>query len=282
MPRYDYQPLYHLPVFANPNGMLAGKRARPGQEQGSERISDIHDWPWESARLFVPDAMFPTDVGMTLVRAIEEGELSFRSARVLDIGCGAGLHTITAPIAGASKVTAIDVHPPAVAATAWNVLANELPLDRVELEATALCDFEAHARFDIVMCNPPHFPSDASYDGGRGVDIAALGGATGRALYDQLLPAADRWLTDGGTLLISHSSLTDIPATRRQFTEAGYRVVTLLRHSMDLNLLAYAKKWDSLWSNMLQLRAKGRAHFTDKRFFVDALAISRPIWGDTW
>ncbi|MGH8929353.1 MAG: 50S ribosomal protein L11 methyltransferase [Egibacteraceae bacterium] len=122
------------------------------------------------------DVLFSTDVGMTLVRAIEEGEIAFRSARVLDIGCGAGIHTITALVAGASHVTAIDVHPPAVAATAWNVLANELPLDRVKLQAVPLSDFEGQARFDIVMCNPPHFPSDTSYDKGRGVDVAALGG----------------------------------------------------------------------------------------------------------
>lgn len=59
-------------------------------------------------------------------------------------------------------------------------------------------------------------------------------------------------------------------------------MATILRHSMDLNLLTYADKWDVLWNSMLQLRAEGRAHFTDKRFFVDALAITRSVRGDRW
>ncbi|MFZ5653893.1 MAG: methyltransferase [Pseudomonadota bacterium] len=72
--------------------------------------------------------------------------------RVLDLGCGYGLLAVAAHAAGAGDITATDNCAAALAACARNFAARAIA-GRVE---PSDCAAEIAARFDLVLCNPPH------------------------------------------------------------------------------------------------------------------------------
>ncbi len=67
---------------------------------------------------------------------------------VLDVGCGSGVLSLAAKALGASAVTAIDIDPAAIAASAENAEANGIRLDI----STAPVD-QVNGLFDIVVVN---------------------------------------------------------------------------------------------------------------------------------
>jgi ribosomal protein L11 methyltransferase len=71
-----------------------------------------------------------------------------RGDRVLDVGCGSGVLAVVAAMLGA-EVTAVDVDPEAVRATAANASANGV---RVEVTSAALADVPGS--FAVVCANP--------------------------------------------------------------------------------------------------------------------------------
>ncbi len=77
-----------------------------------------------------------------LERHVAEGDT------VLDIGCGSGVLSLAAAVLGASSVTAIDIDPEAIDATAENARASEIAID---VSATPLR--EITGSFDIVVVN---------------------------------------------------------------------------------------------------------------------------------
>lgn len=98
--------------------------------------------------LWVPPTVFgdgshPTTAGCL---AILDG-LVHPGDRVLDVGCGSGILSISAATQG-GEVTAIDIDPEAVQATADNAARNGLA---VRAASTPLDDVEAH--FDVVVAN---------------------------------------------------------------------------------------------------------------------------------
>src|SRR5262249_23133720 len=138
-----------------------------------------------------------------------------------------------------------------------------------------LADFQPDQPFDVVVTNPPHFPYDLAYSRTDGIEVAAIGGFDGRLLYDAVVGRADALVAPGGTLLMAHSSLTDIPRTRRQLAARGYECTVLGVCEMDIPLLAYERHSTRLLANLARLRDQGRAEFTGTRFTVQALAFQR-------
>ena len=70
--------------------------------------------------------------------------------RVLDVGSGSGVLTVAAALLGSDSVTALDVAPPAVLATANNAARNSVA-DRVTLVGADLGSI--HERFDLILAN---------------------------------------------------------------------------------------------------------------------------------
>ncbi|MEU9516356.1 hypothetical protein AB0D28_27125, partial [Micromonospora sp. NPDC048169] len=127
----------------------------------------------------------------------------------------------------------------------------------------------------LVVCNPPHFPHDPVYAVDDGIETALVGGSDGRALYDVLLARLDELLAPGGTLLLTHSSLTDIPRTRQTLRRSGYECRTVQICELDIPLRRYAMHRDVLLSRLYPLRAAQRAAFRGLRFEVHTLAATR-------
>ncbi|MEM9701663.1 MAG: methyltransferase domain-containing protein [Planctomycetota bacterium] len=123
-------------------------------------------------------------------------------ARVLELGCGAGLAGLAAAAAGAA-VTATDVDPRAVALAAANAAANELPM------TTALLDWHA----------PPRLSPAERYARIVGADLVYqpnLHGPLLETLDATLAPGGEAWLADPGRGVAAEFL--------HRATDAGWRV----------------------------------------------------------
>ncbi|MFG1672923.1 methyltransferase domain-containing protein [Micromonospora sp. NPDC049282] len=220
--------------------------------------------------------LIPTDVGLTLLSALNaDPGLPVARARALDIGCGSGLYTVALASAGAAHVTALDVNPACAEVTRDNASRNGIPAAQVATIVGDLAEMAVSEPWDLVVCNPPHFPHDPAYAADDGIEAALVGGSDGRALYDVLLARLDELLAPGGTLLLTHSSLTNIPHTRQTLRRNGYECRTVQICELDIPMRRYAKHRDVLLSRLYPLRAAERAAFRGLRFEVHTLAATR-------
>jgi len=252
-----------LPASTAPQGRLVGEYLFRGHRMRLETSGD-------------GSVLFPTDVGVSLLAALNhDAVVRMAGKRVLDIGCGSGLYTVAVLLAGAATVSALDVNPACVAAAIENVARNGLDVDRVQSLPVDLATVTIDEPWDLLVCNPPHFPHDPVYAGDDGVQAALVGGMDGRALYNVLLARLDELLAPDGVLVLAHSSLTDIARTQAALTAAGYRSRTVQICELDIPLRRFAEHRDVLLAHLYELRNQNRARFTGLRFEVHTLAITR-------
>jgi predicted nicotinamide N-methyase len=102
---------------------------------------------WEAAaladeRLPVPPPYWawPWAGGQALARFILDAPEFVRGRTVLDVGAGSGIVAIAAALAGAARVTAVDIEPYAVEACALNARANGVELDVREADPVGTDD----------------------------------------------------------------------------------------------------------------------------------------------
>ncbi|MFF8535067.1 methyltransferase [Streptomyces sp. SAS_267] len=231
-------------------------------------------------RLMVEDpaeVLFPTDCGLSLLSALNGGGApALEGVSALDLGAGSGIYSVALLAAGAARVTALDINPASVAQTVANVTANGLDGTRLTCVTSPLEEYTPDARFDLVITNPPHLPYDPSYARADGLETALVARRGGRAVYDAVIDRVDSFLEPGGSLLMAHSSLADIPRTVTELTARGYETETLEIFEMDIPLLAYAEHMETLQTRLKELRTAGRAEFDGSRFTVHALLFRRP------
>ncbi|MFF3411435.1 methyltransferase [Streptomyces sp. NPDC002742] len=231
-------------------------------------------------RLVVEDPaeiLFPTDCGLSLISALNgDNAPGLEGVRALDIGAGSGLYSVALLAAGAELVTALDINPASAGQTTANVVANGLDGTRLTCVTSPLEEYTPDERFDLVITNPPHLPYDPSYATGNGLETALVARRGGRAVYDSVVERMDTLLAPGGTLLMAHSSLADIPRTVTELTARGYESETLEIFEMDIPLLAYAEHKETMLTLLKERRAAGQAEFDGSRFTVHALMFRRP------
>ncbi|MFG2915135.1 methyltransferase [Kitasatospora sp. NPDC048298] len=227
------------------------------------------------------EVLFPTDCGLSLLAALDDDDApGLNGINALDIGSGSGLYSVALLAAGAERVTALDINPASAAQTAANVRANGLDAARLTCVTSPLEEYTPDERFDLVVTNPPHLPYDPSYARGDGLETALVAHRGGRAVYDTVVDRMDTLLAPGGTLLMAHSSLADVPRTVTQLTARGYATETLAIFEMDIPLLAYAEHMETMLALLKERRATGRAEFDGSRFTVHALMFRRPLSAD--
>jgi methylase of polypeptide subunit release factors len=220
--------------------------------------------------------LFPTDVGLTLLKALTvDPSVRLDGGRALDIGCGSGVYTVALLSGGVEQVTALDLNPGCAEVTLANVVRNGFDPDRVSTVIGDLAMLTVERPWDVVVCNPPHFPDDPAYGMGDGIEAALVGGSDGRALYDVVMARLDELLAPGGLLLLTHSSLTDVSRTRSELRQRGYECRTVQVCELDIPLRRYAAHRDVLLSRLYSLRRAGRAAFRGLRFEVHTLAVTR-------
>ncbi|MFD8749820.1 methyltransferase [Kitasatospora sp. NPDC059577] len=263
---------------------LPRRRALPVGQNGSlweaRPSCGIFEFRGTRLRIAVEDPteiLFPTDCGLSLIAALDGGGgPDLEGVSALDIGAGSGLYSVALLAAGAGRVTALDINPASAAQTAANVAANGLDATRLTCVTSPLAEYGPDERFDLVITNPPHLPYDPSYARGDGLETALVARSGGRAVYEDVVERIDALLVPGGTLLMAHSSLADVPRTVRELTARGYESGTLEIFEMDIPLLTYAEHKDTMLRLLRERRAAGLAEFDGSRFTVHVLTFRRP------
>jgi release factor glutamine methyltransferase len=137
-------------------------------------------------------------------------------ADVLDLCTGSGVLAVSAGLAGARSVTAVDVSRRAVMTARLNGLLNGV---RVRARRGNLLDAVPGERFDVIVANPPYLP--AVQDDPRGLMRATEAGPDGRLFVDRLIDQAPEHLNAGGVLLVVHSSVNGIDPSLERIEQGG-------------------------------------------------------------
>jgi len=156
---------------------------------------------------------------------------------VLDVCTGSGAIAISAALAAARSVTAVDVSRRALATVRVNAWLNGVS---VRTRRGELLDAVPGETFDLIAANPPYLPSPAELPT-RGTARHTEAGPEGRALLDRLIAQAPSHLTPGGALLVTHSSVNDEQRTLHQMRQAGLEATVLERRRGPLGPLLAAR-----------------------------------------
>jgi release factor glutamine methyltransferase len=159
-------------------------------------------------------------------------------ATVLDLCTGSGAIGVSAAMAGAGAVTAVDVSRRAVLTAELNARLNGV---RVRGRRGRLFEPVAGERFDAIASNPPYLPADDGTLPTRGPTRATDAGLDGRVLLDAICRDAPAHLRPGGALLVVHSSVIGIERTEALLEQAGLRVDVLERRHGPLGPILTAR-----------------------------------------
>jgi release factor glutamine methyltransferase len=169
-------------------------------------------------------------------------------ASLLEVGCGAGVISIAAALAGCDRVLATDVNPAAAANTARNAA-------RLGVGATletrcgdlfeALSDMD---RFESIFWNPPFIPIAGDPEDCLEISVFDDGYRSLR----RYLAGAERYLTPGGRLYFGFSSSSgDITRLRAIASELGLELC--LRASTEVPDPVHSGFWLELYEARRQL-----------------------------
>jgi release factor glutamine methyltransferase len=159
------------------------------------------------------------------------------SGAVLDVCTGSGALAVSAALAAARSVTAVDISRRALATVHLNARLNGV---RVRTRRGRLLDAVPGETFDLIVSNPPYLPSPAALPT-RGTARHTEAGPDGRALLDRLIAQAPGHLAPGGALLVTHSSVNDEQRTLDRMREAGLVPEVLERRRGPLGPLLAAR-----------------------------------------
>ncbi len=164
---------------------------------------------WLQGRRFVVDerSIVPRSLIAELLEHGLDPWLAQAPRRIADICTGGGsLAVLAAHRWPQAQVSAADLSAPALELARANVRLHGLQ-DRVQVSMGDLFEaFDAEARFDLVLCNPPYvnaasmaaLPREFRHEPA----LALAGGSDGMQLVRRLLEQAPRYLAPGGVLVV--------------------------------------------------------------------------------
>jgi len=164
----------------------------------------------------------PQEDSQLLIDVMEKAGLARRN-RVADLCTGTGVVAVAAYEQGAREVTAFDICPRAVHSARRNSMAAGFDV-AVHLGSWARA--VEFGPYDLVVCNPPYVPHDATVDDVQlppqiGPARAWDAGYDGRLVLDPLCAAAPDLLADGGSLLLVQSEFAGPRQTLAALARAG-------------------------------------------------------------
>ena len=146
----------------------------------------------------------------------------------LEVGCGAGLITLTAAKKTRSIVS-VDSSFEAVRNTLENLKKNNLYNDCHVIEADLFGAFSPSVKFSLIVFNPPYLPLDNEH---TNLDHALVGGQVGTELTERFVKQAARHLLRGGRVYVVVSNLANIDSIRKTMIECGFVVDTVSEESL--------------------------------------------------
>ena len=149
------------------------------------------------------NAFRPSEYTAAMVHVLEDDCRGIRLDRVMDVGVGAGIFLAVLARLGAKELHGVDINPEAVEASRA-LLAFEAPGCKVSLsEGDIWAGVAAEQRFDVIVANLPHFPSQGTVGVGRPQSWSGEGGE----LLLRYLDGLPNYLSDAG---VAYMTLSDI------------------------------------------------------------------------
>ncbi len=139
--------------------------------------------------------------------AVKEGDLA------LDVGTGTGLIALMMA-RKARYVLGVDINPLAVGLARENARLNGIK--NVEFHLSDLFE-NVSGKFDVITFNAPYLPGEPE----EPIDLALVGGETGREVLDRFIREVPDYLKPGGTVQIVQSSITGVDETLKRLERAG-------------------------------------------------------------
>ena len=137
---------------------------------------------------------------------------------VVDLGTGSGVLAIVARLQGAARVYVLDINPEAVAIAMENAARNGVQEGFVSLPTgSTMLPLPEGIAVDHIICNPAQLPMRKS----EKVGDPFFAGDDGREMIEGLIREAPAWLAPRGRLLMTHSSLADLPKSMRLMESVG-------------------------------------------------------------
>lgn len=165
----------------------------------------------------------------------------------LEVGCGTGVISVTAALAGCTSVTALDINHKAVANTAANAERHGVS-DRMRvLHSDMYAALNTSDRFDVIFWNVPWTYVEDDFSLSTDLHSAVFDpGYRGQARY---LAGAHEHLSDGGRLLLGTADLGDRERLDAIAAQSGMRVELLrrVRRIEEVRVMEY---------HLLELHAK--------------------------
>lgn len=138
---------------------------------------------------------------------VREGDVA------LDVGTGTGIIALLMAIK-ARQVLGVDINPFAVELARENARINGIK--NVEFQVSDLFEM-VDGKFDVITFNAPYLPGEPE----ELIDLALVGGETGREVLDRFIGEVPRYLKPGGVVQIVQSSITGVEETLEKLASAG-------------------------------------------------------------
>ena len=164
--------------------------------------------------------------------AVGEGDTA------LDVGTGTGLIALLMA-RKARFVLGVDINPLAVELARENARLNGIR--NVEFRLSDLFE-RVDGKFDVITFNAPYLPGEPE----EPIDLALVGGKTGREVLDRFIKEVPDYLKPGGTVQIVQSSITGIEETLKRLEKVGLTArVAAKRHVFfeDIVLINAQARW---------------------------------------
>lgn len=219
-------------------------------------------------RIACPDGVGPpTPYSLFLAEHIPE----MPGGTVVDVGTGAGFLAIVARLRGAARVHVLDINPQAVSVALENAERNGVRDGVIPLPTgPSIIPLPAGETVDLVLCNPAQLPLPER----DRADSPFYAGPDGRAMIEEVIRAAPGRLSPSGRLLMTHNSMTDVPASVRLMEELGLEPRVLGERSLELRPFI-----DRAWLDRLGGVARGLYEVRDGRAYETLYVLEAHLRG---
>lgn len=199
------------------------------------------------------DTLRPSEYTAALIQALLGRPATVAGARVLEIGSGSGV--ILAALSRLHPAALCGVDTEEAAIEAGEALMRHLGVSAEFFRGELWAPVEGR-RFDLIISNLPHFPTEAERFPGR-LPSWSRGGQNGRRYLDPFLAGLSAHLAPTGRAVIAHNAFVGLDQTRRQLAQAGFAATIL-----STTLLALPEYKLAAMSPSVRAREDGRTIFS--------------------
>jgi release factor glutamine methyltransferase len=127
-----------------------------------------------------------------------------KNKKVLDIGSGSGIQSLTALHSGASSVTSSDISDEVISHLKKLAKENNYPIKIIQSNLFN----NIKSKFDLIIFNPPYLPEDEEKLEDKESQLITTGGKRGDEIIIKFLKQSINHLNKNGIILLLLSSLT--------------------------------------------------------------------------